>query len=147
MKKLLILIAAYLSRTLTLLFRKLQRAELKYQLAGMDTRYLSPSVRIKFPENLTLGDSVRIGENVSIGAMAYIAIGDRVTISESAIIESATLTRKSGRHRAEPIVIGSDCWIGAGAIVLGGSNILPGTTVPAGKVIRKSRVEGQHDSV
>lgn len=39
---------------------------------------------------------------------------------------------------AKPITIEDDCWIGAGAIVIGGVTIGRGTTVGAGSVVTKS---------
>ncbi|NND21707.1 MAG: sugar O-acetyltransferase [Silicimonas sp.] len=42
---------------------------------------------------------------------------------------------------AEPITVGDDCWIGAGAIILPGVAIGAGTTVGAGAVVTKSLPE------
>lgn len=43
----------------------------------------------------------------------------------------------NGPEFALPITIGSDCWIGGGAIVLGGVTIGEGATVAAGAVVSK----------
>jgi maltose O-acetyltransferase len=37
----------------------------------------------------------------------------------------------------KPITIGRDCWIGAGAIILGGVTIGDGTTIGAGSVVTR----------
>lgn len=42
-----------------------------------------------------------------------------------------------GRESARPIVIGTDCWIGGGAIILPGVTIGNGVTVGAGSVVTK----------
>lgn len=39
---------------------------------------------------------------------------------------------------AEPVAIGNNCWIGAGAIILGGVTLGDNVTVAAGAVVTKS---------
>lgn len=91
----------------------------------------------------------RVGANVSIGSFCVIGrvlIGPRTQISSHVEIPS-------GRHQHlrndngvlfdsadEEVVIGSDCWIGASAIVM--ADVGSGTTVGAGSVVVKDLPAG-----
>lgn len=43
---------------------------------------------------------------------------------------------ENGKHISEPIIIGKNCWIGAGAIILKGSQIGNNCVVGAGSVVK-----------
>ena len=79
---------------------------------------------LKYPQNITLGNGVVIGVNVSIGAHSPVRIGDRVRISRDVVIETAGLEFSSLKppytHNSRPIVIEHGVWIGARALVHGG---------------------------
>lgn len=96
---------------------------------------------LKFPRNITLGDGVVIGVNVSIGAHSPVDIGHRVRISQDVIIESAGLDFADAQppypHVSRPIVIEEGVWIGARAMVLGGVTIGAYAVVAAGAVVTK----------
>lgn len=96
---------------------------------------------LKFPKNITLGDGVVIGTNVSIGAHSPVHIGHRVRISRDVIIESAGLDFSSAcppyAHTSKPIVIDDGAWIGARAMVLGGVTIGAYAVVAAGAIVTK----------
>src|SRR5688572_13672435 len=97
---------------------------------------------LKYPENISLGDGVVIGTNVSIGAHSPIRIGNRVRISTDVIIESAGLDFNDAHppysHVSHPIVIEDGVWIGARAIILGGVTIGCYSVVAAGAVVTRS---------
>lgn len=92
--------------------------------------------------HLTIGDNVSIGKSVMLLAIGGITVGDNVMIGHGAQIISAghripegdTPMRFSGVEHA-PIVIESDAWIGAGAIVLPGVTVGQGAVVAAGAVV------------
>jgi acetyltransferase-like isoleucine patch superfamily enzyme len=96
--------------------------------------YISHKCVVKHPQNIKIGKGSVIGDAL-IGAAAPITIGENVTISWGAIIETGSLTRSlNSRHKSEPIIIGKNAWICAGAMVLGGAVIPDGAIVPAGRV-------------
>lgn len=71
-------------------------------------------------------------------------IGDRVLIGPGACIctdthelDAVSRNRSQMGSYAKPIVIGNDCWIGGGAIIVAGVTIGDGSTVAAGAVVVK----------
>lgn len=93
---------------------------------------------VKYPDNIEIGRGSVIGRCL-LGGSGGISIGENVTISYGAIIETGMLTRDEGkRHKSEAITIGNGAWICAGAIVLGGANVPENFTVPAGAVYTKN---------
>lgn len=111
--------------------------------------------------NVVLGDNVSICSNVHIFGLGEVVIGDNVVLGDGSIICSAKSVRigddtmvaahcclfdcnhgmKLGTPMREqpmsvrPVRVGADCWLGAGVIVLAGSNISDGTVVAAGTVV------------
>lgn len=96
---------------------------------------------LKYPENITLGDGVVIGVNVSIGAHSTIRIGNRVRLSRDVLIETAGLDfsglEPPYKHISKPIVIEEGVWIGARAIILGGVTIGQHAVIASGAVVTK----------
>ena len=98
---------------------------------------VKPSVRIKFPWRLEVGDHCWIGESVWIDNLAAVRIGSNVCISQGAYFCTG-----SHNHRqpgfdliTRPIEI-SDCvWICAKVILLPGTEIASGSVVSAGTVV------------
>lgn len=97
---------------------------------------------LKYPQNITLGDGVVIGVNVSIGAHSKVQIGDRVRISRDVMIETAGLDFSALTppypHKSSPILIEQGVWIGARAMILAGVTIGEHCVVAAGAVVTKS---------
>lgn len=120
-----------------------QRNNIKIILPNQDVRFISGSVKFKYPENIMLGSCVRVGDGVTFGALEPIEIGNNVTISQEVIIETAGLTRKGGRHSGRPIKIGDGVWIGSRAIILGGVTIGDNATIGAGVVLKKDVASGE----
>lgn len=96
-----------------------------------------------------LGVGIDIGARTSIGAFNVllgqggIVIGEdcllspKVTVVSENHIYADTMVpiREQGEERL-PTIIGADVWIGAGAVILGGSHIGRGAIVAAGAVVR-----------
>ncbi|MBB4842421.1 acetyltransferase-like isoleucine patch superfamily enzyme [Paucibacter oligotrophus] len=99
------------------------------------------SSELKHPENITLGERVVIGVNVTMGAHSPIHLGDHVRISKDAVIETAGLDFSTGappyRHISAPITIEAGAWIGTRSIILGGVTIGRNAVVAAGSVVTK----------
>jgi putative colanic acid biosynthesis acetyltransferase WcaF len=84
---------------------------------------IKPSVNIKFPWKLQVGDHSWIGEGVWIDNLSDVVIGKNAALSQGCLLLSG-----SHDHRKEtfdflsaPIVLEDGVWICAKAIVLGGT--------------------------
>jgi acetyltransferase-like isoleucine patch superfamily enzyme len=81
---------------------------------------------------------VSIGEFTHIRASGGVFIGDRVLIASHVIITSRGHPIDIPRHGIvmdAPVNIEDDVWIGAGAILLPGTNIRRGAIIAAGAVV------------
>lgn len=107
---------------------------------GEDTN-IYPTVVIHNPHNVTFGANCSVAEFVHIWGGGGVSIGDDVLIAAGTIITSQTHDPANKRYRDsdefEPVVIGSNVWIGSGAIVLPGVRIGDGAIVAAGAVVTK----------
>jgi acetyltransferase-like isoleucine patch superfamily enzyme len=96
------------------------------------------------------GVGVRVGDRTSIGRGNVIwgqggvtigedcLLGPNVTIvSENHRFDSLAAPIREQGHDRSPVVIGDDCWIGAGAVVLKGVTIGRGAVVAAGAVVTR----------
>jgi maltose O-acetyltransferase len=95
-----------------------------------------------YGSNIHLGDLVYFNYNCVILDVNKVEIGDRVLIGPNVQIYSATHPvegeiRSSGLELGLPIKIGSDVWIGGGAIILPGITIGDNAVVGAGSVVTK----------
>ncbi len=72
---------------------------------------------------------IRIGDNVNVGPLATVIGANHGTEREVVMQEQAEIS--------QPVVIGDDVWIGAGAIVLPGVTIGTGAVVAAGAVVTR----------
>ncbi|WP_377299748.1 acyltransferase [Rhizobium sp. SGZ-381] len=105
-----------------------------------------PGVVVYFPGKLTVGARTQVGNGVQIWAGGGVSIGDDVLIAAHCVIttqshdvdaaRSGLLFRKT--TVSEPITIGSNVWIGAGAIILPGVTIGDNSVVAAGAVVSRS---------
>lgn len=92
---------------------------------------------------LAAGDFVFLGRGAEIDVAQSVTIGAHTLIAPNVFITDHTHNSARGRrladqgNRVAPVVIGSDAWIGAGAIVLAGVTIGDGAIVGAGAVVTK----------
>lgn len=115
---------------------------------------------IGFPARCTLtaadGGHIRIADNVGMSQTALCAVGADITIGEHTLLGGGVKIYSSDFHslnyhdrrdykiadkenrRCAPVVIGSDCFIGAGCIILKGVTIGDRTIIAAGSVVTKS---------
>jgi len=98
---------------------------------------IKPSVNIKYPWFLVLGNYVWIGENVWIDNLGKVTVGSNVCISQGALILSGNHDYSKSAFNLEilPIVLEDGVWIGAKAIVCGGTVCRSHVVVTAGSVV------------
>ncbi len=102
-------------------------------------------VMIYHPHNLRMGRNSKITAHCQLNARGGIEIGDDVLVGPQAMIWSQNhryqlrerRINKQGYDRKK-VVIESDVWIAAGAIILPGVRLKQGTVVAAGAVVTRS---------
>jgi len=114
---------------------------------GKNVRCVS-SATFSLTGKLKIGDGSFIGHGVSIiGGDADVVIGRNVDIAPGVLIVTGSheitplADRVAGPGFSSEIIISDGCWIGAGAIILGGTVLSKNTIVAAGAV-----VNGAHPS-
>ncbi|MBS1659724.1 MAG: WcaF family extracellular polysaccharide biosynthesis acetyltransferase [Bacteroidetes bacterium] len=83
---------------------------------------VKPSVNIKYPWKLQVGDHTWIGEEVWIDNLSDVVIGSNVTLSQGCLLLTGSHdhTRTTFDYLSRPIVLEDGVWIGARAVVGGG---------------------------
>jgi len=109
------------------------------------------------PVNWEYGKHIHIGKGVFINFECVFLDGAHITIGDGTAVAPRVQFLTAGHpveahERIErdadgkfvgawcinkPITVGKDCWIGAGAIILGGVTIGDGTTIGAGSVVTR----------
>ncbi|WP_380873278.1 hypothetical protein ACFB49_40560 [Sphingomonas sp. DBB INV C78] len=105
----------------------------------------SLTTQFKYRENIRIGDHVRIGPGVIVGAHASVVMEDYVRISQNALIETAGLDLDQPLpypHVSRPILLKRGAWIGAGAIVLGGVTVGENAVIGAGVIVSRDVPSG-----
>jgi acetyltransferase-like isoleucine patch superfamily enzyme len=106
---------------------------------------LYPNLHLETQGNgsIEIGDDVVLSTNVHLVSMAKVTIGHGSLIGEFTSIRDANHTRLPGQlirnadHKATPITIGDEVWIGRGVTILEGTNIGDGATVGANAVVTR----------
>ena len=96
-------------------------------------------------EGLIVGDFSNIGPECFIGCGGLIRIGARVMMgakvhmhAEAHVTENPSKPMQEQGIRRSGIIIGDDCWLGAGCVILDGVELGKGCVVGAGTVVTKS---------
>lgn len=97
---------------------------------------LKPSINIKYPWKLTIGENSWIGENVWIDNLDSVVIGANVCISQGGMILTGNHDYSSEKFdlKVSPIVLEDGVWIGAKAIVCPGVTCKSHAVLTAGSV-------------
>lgn len=101
---------------------------------------IKPSVNIKYPWNLKIGDYTWIGENVWIDNLAMVSIGANCCISQGAMLLCGNHNYKKSTFDliVKPITIADGAWIGAKSVVCPGVTIGENTVLTVGSIVTKS---------
>ncbi len=123
--------------------RKILRRFINLIMGGNVT---SESILKKHIEGgMEVGTGVRFFSRVPIGEPYLVSIGNNVTISTLVNFvthdNSAIKIHTNGTDYVGKIVIGDNCFIGTGTIILPGVQLAKGTIVGAGSVVTKSVLE------
>lgn len=121
-----------------------KRAELLTALFGpaAQTLNLEPPFFCDYGRNIELGKNVYINFNCTILDCAKVTIGENTLIGPNVQIYTAThplnpRARLEGKEFARPVKIGSNVWIGGGAIILPGITIGDNAVIGAGSVVTR----------
>jgi putative colanic acid biosynthesis acetyltransferase WcaF len=101
---------------------------------------IKPSVNIKYPWKLSLGNHVWIGENVWIDNLDNVVIGNNVCISQGAFLLCGNHNYKKDSFDliTKPIIVQDGVWIGAKSTVLPGVTAKSHSILSAGSVTSKN---------
>ncbi|MCD6049295.1 MAG: maltose O-acetyltransferase [Verrucomicrobia bacterium] len=104
--------------------------------------WIEPPFYCDYGSNITLGNKVYFNFNCTILDVMPVVIGDNVFCGPGVQIYTAThpidpAERRTGLEFAKPIEIGSDVWIGGGAIICPGVKIGPRSVIGAGSVVTR----------
>jgi len=106
--------------------------------------FIFPGVRFVYMRNIRLGRGVLFNSNSYIYGKGGLEIGDKTLISPNCAIVAGDHNTALDKpiieqaSKAEKIIIGSGCWIGANSVVVGGVTIGDLVVVGAGAVVTKN---------
>lgn len=106
----------------------------------VSSAYIEPNFFCDYGSNIYLGERFYANHNCVILDAAEIHIGDRVMFGPNVQLYGTThpldpQERASGKELCASIVIGDDCWVGGGAIILAGVTIGNAAVIGAGSVV------------
>jgi maltose O-acetyltransferase len=121
-----------------------RRAELLKELFGSTGEgvWIEPPFFCDYGSNITLGDKVFFNFNCVVLDPAPVRIGSNVLFGPAVQIYTAThplsaAERRTWREFAKPVTVGSDVWVGGGAILCPGITVGAGTVIGAGSVVTR----------
>src|SRR3954463_16451005 len=114
--------------------------------AGGESVWMQPPFFCDYGENIFLGERVFFNFNCVVLDVCQVRIGDYTLFGPAVQIYTATHPMNAELRRtqeyAKPIEIGSDVWIGGGAIICPGVTIGSRSVIGAGSVVTRDIPEG-----
>ncbi len=114
--------------------------------SGGDSVWLEPPFHCDYGTNIFLGERVYFNFNCVVLDVCRVEVGDYTLFGPNVQIYTATHPMNAELRRkqefAKPIVIGSDVWVGGGAIICPGVTIGSRTVIGAGSVVTRSIPDG-----
>lgn len=120
-----------------------ERRALLEQLLGSggDSAWIQPPFFCDYGSNIQLGQKVYFNFNCVVLDVCEVKIGDFTMFGPAVQIYTATHPLNAAERRkaeyGKAIEIGSDCWIGGGAIILPGVKIGSKSVIGAGSVVTR----------
>jgi acetyltransferase-like isoleucine patch superfamily enzyme len=122
----------------------LRRHLYRFASCGRDD-LLMEGLWVEYPQRLKIGDHVNINRDCFISAAGGVTIGDWVLIgprvliySQNHVFDHVTVPISMAPDDRGPVLIGSDVWIGAGAMVMPSVKIGDGAVIAAGSVVTRN---------
>lgn len=113
---------------------------------GGDTVNLQPPFYCDYGSNIELGERVFFNFNCVVLDVCRVSIGSFTLFAPAVQIYTATHPLQADLRRSveysRPVEIGSDVWVGGGAIICPGVTIGSNTVIGAGSVVTKSIPSG-----
>jgi maltose O-acetyltransferase len=113
---------------------------------GGDTVWMQPPFYCDYGSNILLGDRVFFNFNCVVLDVCRVTIGDYTQFGPAVQIYTATHPLNANLRRnqefAKPIEIGSDVWVGGGAIICPGARIGSRSVIGAGSVVTREVPDG-----
>ncbi len=111
-------------------------------LGASNDAWIQPPFYCDYGYNITLGKKVFFNFNCIVLDVMHVEIGSNVLFGPSVQIYTAAhplsaMERRTWLEFAKPISIGSDVWVGGGAIICPGVTIGDGTVIGAGSVVTR----------
>ena len=114
--------------------------------AGGDTTWMQPPFYCDYGFNIELGERVFFNFNCVVLDVCKVSIGSYTLFGPAVQIYTATHPMDAQARRREesgrPIEIGSDVWVGGGAIILPGVRIGSRAVIGAGSVVTRDVPDG-----
>jgi maltose O-acetyltransferase len=113
---------------------------------GGDSVWMQPPFFCDYGANILLGERVFFNFNCVVLDVCRVTIGDFTMFGPAVQIYTATHPLDAALRRQQefgkPITIGSDVWVGGGAIICPGVTIGSNTVIGAGSVVTRDVPEG-----
>jgi maltose O-acetyltransferase len=125
-----------------------QRRHVLKELFGMggESVWMQPPFYCDYGSNIFLGERVFFNFNCIVLDVCLVKVGDFTLFGPAVQIYTATHPMNAELRRKQefgkPIEIGSDVWVGGGAIICPGVKIGSKTVIGAGSVVTKDIPEG-----
>jgi maltose O-acetyltransferase len=114
--------------------------------AGGDTVVLQPPFFCDYGFNIELGERVFFNFNCIVLDVCPVRIGSFCLFGPAVQIYTPmhplNAMQRRGKEYGKPVEIGSDVWVGGGAIILPGVRVGSGTVIGAGSVVTRDVPEG-----
>ncbi len=114
--------------------------------AGGESVWVQPPFYCDYGTNIWLGERVFFNFNCVVLDVCEVRVGDFTLFGPAVQIYTATHPMNAAQRRtrefARPIVIGSDVWVGGGAILCPGVTVGSRSVIGAGSVVTRDIPEG-----
>ena len=109
--------------------------------AGGESAWIQPPFHCDYGSNIRLGQRVFFNFNCVVLDVCQVTVGDFTLFGPAVQIYTATHPMDAGLRRKQeygrPVAIGSDVWVGGGALILPGVTIGSRSVIGAGSVVTR----------